>query len=213
MKKILLLCAALLALAANAQGVYKPYKEFIFEAEMNQGDSVRQLYVSMWTTDSAFWGDASQRQLFYAYHDSYNKDSLAAAWPYTVNVESTGIIENEKKVWLHPPRSGAFAMFEYFPFPEMKFPPKRNRKYRRYYIGDVDGHFKVLRYKIAETYIKCNDDFVVGVKGRHVGRSGEWLWQVLYEKDKGFIFIGGYRPDGRFVWLELKDIIEHKRIE
>lgn len=213
MKKILLLCAAMIALGVNAQSVYKPYKEFIFEAEVNLGDSVQQLYVSMWTTDSAFWGDASQRQLFYAYHNSYNKDSLAAAWPYTANVESTGIIENEKKVWLHPPRSGAFTMFEYFPFPEMKFPLKCDRKYRRYYIGDVDGHFKVLRYKITETCINGNVDDGVGVMGRHVGRSGEWHWQAFYDKDKGFTFLGGYRPDGRFVWLSLKDIIEHKRIE
>ena len=83
MKKLFLLGAVLCALGVNAQSVYKPYKEFIFEAEVNLGDSVRQLYVSMWTTDSAFWGDASQRQLFYAYHNSYNKDSLAAARPPT----------------------------------------------------------------------------------------------------------------------------------
>ncbi len=213
MKKILLLCAAMVALGVNAQNIYKPYKEFIFEAEVNQGDSAQQLYVSMWTTDSAFWGDKSQRQLFYAYHNSYNKDSLAAAWPYTANVESTGIIENEKKVWLHPPRSGAFALFEYFPFPEIKFPLKCDRKYRRYYIGYIDGHFKILRYKITETCINGNVDDGVGVMGRHVGRSGEWHWQVLYEKDRGFFSIGGYRPDGRFVCLELMDIIEHKRIE
>ncbi|MBR6048610.1 MAG: hypothetical protein IKP83_00425 [Bacteroidales bacterium] len=213
MKKILLLCAALLAVAANAQGVYKPYKEFIFEAEMNLGDSVRQLYVSMWTTDSAFWGDASQRQLFYAYHDSYNKDSLAAAWPYTEHVESTGIIENEKKVWLHPPRSDAFALFEYFPFPEMKFPLKCDRKYRRYYIGDVDGHFKILRYKITENCINGNVDDGVVAMGRHVGGGGEWHWQVFYDKDRGFTSIAGYLPDGRFIGLYLKDVVEHKGIE
>ena len=210
-RTILFLCLVLYALGANAQSVYKPYKEFIFIAEVNLGNSVRQLYVSMWTTDSSFWGDASQRQLFYAYHDNYNKDSLAAAWPYTANVESTGIIENEKKVWLHPPRSDAFAMFEYFPFPEMKFPLKCDRKYRRYYIGDVEGRFKILRYKITETCFNGNIDNCVGVMGRHVGKGGEWDWQAFYDKDRGFTSIGGYLPDGRFVWLELIDTIEHNK--
>lgn len=206
MKKILLLCSAMTALGVNAQGVYTPYREFVFEAMVHQGDSSQRRYVSMWTTDSAFWGDASQRQLFYAYHDSYNKDSLSVAWPYTDNVESTGIIENEKRVWLHPPRSGAFVIFEYFPFPEMRFPLRCDRKYRRYYVGDVEGRFKILRYKMTETCIEGN----VFIMGIHTGRSGEWHWQAIYDSDKGFAFIGAYHPDGRYIWLELKDIVEHR---
>ena len=114
MKKILLLCAMLFALAANAQNVYRPYREFVYMVTVRCGDSVHTSYLSMWATDSAFEADASQRQLFYAYHDSYNKDSLAAVWPYKDRVESTGIIENDKKVWIHPPRSGEFALLEYY---------------------------------------------------------------------------------------------------
>lgn len=198
-------------MSANAQNVYKPYREFIFVAEVNQGDTVRQLYVSMWTTDSAFWGDASQRQLVYAYHDSYNKDSLAAAWPYKEKIETTGIIENEKKVWLHPPRSGDLALLEYFPFPEIEFPLKCHGKYRRYFIGDVEGRFKVLRYKITVTCVDGNIDNGVGVMGRHAGRGREWHWQAFYDKDRGFTSIGGYLPDERFVSLELIDTVEHGR--
>ena len=112
MKKILLLCVMLFALAANAQNVYRPYREFVYKVTVRCGDSVHTSYLSMWATDSAFEADASQRQLFYAYHDNYNKDSLAAAWPYKDRVECTGIIENDKKVWIHPPRSGEFAMLE-----------------------------------------------------------------------------------------------------
>lgn len=39
MKNLFLLGAVLCALGVNAQSVYKPYKEFIFEAGVNQGDS------------------------------------------------------------------------------------------------------------------------------------------------------------------------------
>ena len=79
MKKALVICAAMVALSINAQNVYRPYREFVYKVTARNRDSVQVSYLSIWATDSAFEADASQRQLFYAYHDRYNKDSLAAA--------------------------------------------------------------------------------------------------------------------------------------
>lgn len=109
-KKALMICAAMVALSINAQNVYRPYREFVYKVTARNRDSVQVSYLSMWATDSAFEADASRHQLFYAYHDSYNKDSLTVAWPYKDRVECTGIIENDKKVWLHHPRSGEFEI-------------------------------------------------------------------------------------------------------
>ena len=215
MKKIVLLCAALLALAANAQNVYRPYREFVYKVTVRCGDSVHTSYLSMWATDSAFEADASQRQLFYAYHDSYNKDSLAAVWPYKDRVESTGIIENDKKVWIHPPRSGEFAMLEYFPFPELQFPAKCKHKYRRSFLGHVDflDKFMYLRYKMSIECPANSDD--IWVFGEFNGKRGKWDEELMYEDETGFSFMGFFydSPIGKSIVLELIDTIEHKTTE
>ena len=41
--------------------------------------------------------------------------------------EKSGIIENERNTWLHPPRSEQFAMLELNPYPYVKFPLKIGR--------------------------------------------------------------------------------------
>jgi hypothetical protein len=40
------------------------------------------------------------------------------------NNEMTGVIENRKNLWLHPPRTGLFAILELNPFPYVKLPIK-----------------------------------------------------------------------------------------
>ena len=196
----------------NAQNVYWPYREFVYSVTVRCGDSVHASYLSMWTTDSVFGDDALQRQLFYAYHDKYNKDSLAAEWPYKDRVECTGIIENDKKVWIHPPRSGEFAMLEYFPFPELQFPAKCKHKYRRSFLGHVDflGKFKYLRYMMVIKCIYNNNSWVV--YGEHNGKSGQWFEELLYEEDVGFSYMSFFNnyPNGKGIVLDLIDTIEHK---
>lgn len=39
-----------------------------------------------------------------------------------IQLEETGAIENEKNVWMHPPRFGLFAMLEFAPFPFIQAP-------------------------------------------------------------------------------------------
>ena len=215
MKKVLMICAAMVAFSINAQNVYRPYREFVYKVTSGNVDSVQVSYLSMWATDSAFEADASQRQLFYAYHDSYNKDSLAAVWPYKDRVESTGIIENDKKVWIYPPRSGEFALLEYFPFPELQFPAICKHKYRRSFLGHVDflDKFMYLRYKMSIECPANSDD--IWVFGEFNGKSGKWDEELMYEDETGFSFMGFFydSPIGKSIVLELIDTIEHKTAE
>lgn len=212
-KKALMICAAMVALSINAQNVYRPYREFVYKVTARSGDSVQMSYLSMWATDRVFEADASQRQLFYAYHDNYNKDSLAAAWPYKDRVECTGIIENGKKVWLHPPRSGEFAMLEYFPFPELQSPSKCKQKYRRSFLGHVDflDKFMYLRYKMSIECPANSDD--KWVFGEFNGKSGQWFEELMYKKEVGFVVMGFFynAPIGKSIVFELIDTIEHKQ--
>lgn len=45
------------------------------------------------------------------------------------NNEMTGVIENRKNLWLHPPRTGLFAVLELNPFPYIKQPLKVGAKW------------------------------------------------------------------------------------
>ena len=136
-------------------------------------------------------------------------------WPYKDRVESTGIIENDKKVWIHPPRSGEFALLEYFPFPELQFPAICKHKYRRSFLGHVDflDKFMYLRYKMSIECPANSDD--IWVFGEFNGKSGKWDEELMYEDETGFSFMGFFydSPIGKSIVLELIDTIEHKTTE
>lgn len=44
-------------------------------------------------------------------------------------IYNTGIIENNERIWMHPPRNGVFSVLEYSPFPEIRFPANLKRKW------------------------------------------------------------------------------------
>ena len=211
----------LCALTANAQNIYTPYREFVFvcryheyttdkNQQVDTTEDVR-FYVSMWATDSAWEADATQRQLFYAYHDRYDRDSLATAWPYKEKVESTGIIENKKTLWLHPPRWNRLALLEYFPFPEIEKNIKCGRrtaagnKYHRMFVGHVDflNKFKIIRYKMEVKYCENNDIWIEG-------KTKGWSERICFNEEKGF-FEMQFDCKGSQIQLSLIDIVNHNK--
>ncbi len=54
------------------------------------------------------------------------------------NYEWTGLIENRKNVWLHPPRHQFFSILEFSPFPFIKMPLKIGKKWQS---GLTIGYF------------------------------------------------------------------------
>jgi len=46
-------------------------------------------------------------------------------------IGSTGVIEENNRIWLHPPRQGEFKILEYSPFPEIVFPINGNQQWFR----------------------------------------------------------------------------------
>ena len=208
MKKILLLVLWLHATIVVAQNIYTPYKEYIYEAKTLIAGKEEVQYISMWATDDVWEMDSTQRQLFYAYHKHCNKDRLTTAWPYSDNVESTGIIETENRIWLHPPRWEKLSVLEYFPFPEIDKNTLCGDKYKRMFLGydDFIEKWMWLRYKMT---IECNDNAIF-IRGRAKNKQGEWLEMLIYEKEKGFVYMEFISPVDRTIKLKLVNIIEHK---
>ncbi|MBO7201567.1 MAG: hypothetical protein J6V54_09280, partial [Bacteroidales bacterium] len=68
MKKTILLSLLSLftVLVVEAQSVYTPMKEFLFEVQTTVGNEKEVQYISMWATDKPWEADSSQHELFYA---------------------------------------------------------------------------------------------------------------------------------------------------
>ena len=210
MKKTILLSLLSLftVLVVEAQSVYTPMKEFLFEVQTTVGNEKEVQYISMWATDKPWEADSSQHELFYAYHGHCSSDYLAAQWPYTDDVEATGMIETDAYVWLHPPRWRKLSVLEYFPFPELTKDIVSESKYTRMFIGSVDflDKWMFLRYKMEVEKIENK----IIIHGKAKSRRGEWAETLIYEKEKGFVYMEFISPVDRTIKLKLVNIIEHK---
>ena len=89
---------------------------------------------------------------------------------------------DEKTVWIHPPRSGYFAILEYFPFPEVALPVKCKRSYSRWFIGHIDfiDRYAILRYRM---HIECHGDTTI-ITAR--SQSGRWKATYCFTPTEGF---------------------------
>ena len=203
MKKAFLIAALLCSLSIGAQTIYSPQKEFVFSAIYLSDSHIDTCYISMWTTNNHWEFDTKQRELCYAYHE--NSDNLIEKWPYQT-CETTGLIEDSKIIWLHPPRSEEFSILEYFPFPEINFPIKCSKKYKRAFLGHIDFLEKsgYIRYKMC---IHCDGDKSEIIGNAH-NRLGDWNVQYIFDNQCGFTKME-YHYNNIIIKLELVDIIEH----
>lgn len=59
-----------------AQSIYTPNKEFVFKVRYENNGVVKESYLSLWTQDSVWIYDNAQKQLFYAYHENADFETL-----------------------------------------------------------------------------------------------------------------------------------------
>lgn len=60
---------------------------------------------------------------------SYYINKKLAEKSIVSTVENTGVIENERQLWMHPFRSNQYNFTEVAPFPEVKFPVEVGREW------------------------------------------------------------------------------------
>ena len=83
----------------------------------------------------------NQTVLSYYYLKGENREKAGFA-------SSSGAIENEANVWIHPPRDKYFRMLELNPFPFVKFPPKADHTWK--WKLDVGSRWGDPRWKTWE---------------------------------------------------------------
>ncbi|MGE4346897.1 MAG: hypothetical protein AB7D46_05725 [Flavobacteriaceae bacterium] len=134
--------------------------------------------------------------------------------------ETTGAIENEINVWIHPPRSNLFKILELNPFPYIKQPYKIGTRWSwKLKIGEYWSDKRWLEwkgsieniydYEIKEKknistkfgYLEC---YVVHSKAK--SRIGETQLISYFNPEFGFVKLEYINIDGTKIFLELEKV-------
>ncbi|MEO0189782.1 MAG: hypothetical protein ABIL18_02250, partial [candidate division WOR-3 bacterium] len=126
--------------------------------------------------------------------------------------ETTGVIEDSKRIWIHPPREGDFEFTELAPYPEIQKPFKEGKKWKSILkIGEGWGEWEGLtvrsNYKIIG---KTNFSTPMGdfnncwqVDASAESKTGIFTLRLYFHPEYGFVFLEYHKPSGEIVILEL----------
>ena len=134
--------------------------------------------------------------------------------------EKTGLVENKKNVWLHPPRTDLSSILELNPFPCIRFPLIIGKMWKgKLIIGDFWGDVRWIswegqitnnyKYKISR---KCTIDTELGVLKCYIVKSvatstlGKTHLTSYFNQQYGFIRYEYTNIDGSQILINLKKV-------
>lgn len=136
------------------------------------------------------------------------------------NNEMTGVIENRKNLWLHPPRTGLFGILELNPFPYIKQPIKVGaewtwklkfgdqwaNKWWQLWKGENENeiHYKITGKTTIKTKLGVLKCYVVESEAKSALGSTKLV--SYYHKDFGFVKLNYTNIDKSKLALELQSI-------
>ena len=139
---------------------------------------------------------------------------------------STGLIENEKNIWLHPFRGKYFSVTEFSPFPYVKLPLKEGTKWT-WRLPEIDSRWsdpRIIEYKgtVEATYnYKIVDEknlktafgvlscFVIDAEAEN--RIGKSKLRSYFNPQYGFVLLEYTNIDKSKLILELVQINQTKK--
>lgn len=105
----------------------------------------------------------------------YNQTVISYAYPQVngnINFSSsTGVIENEKNVWMHPPRDRFFRILEINPFPFIQAPYEIGSKWN--WTLKIGSFWGDERWKTWESSIENRYEYVITNKSRIPTKLGD----------------------------------------
>lgn len=137
-------------------------------------------------------------------------------WSYEKGgAEVTGIIDNPKRVWSHPPRGGDFRFTELTSFPEIIKPFKKGDKWGGVlHIGqgwgeleglDINNYYEVIGQKDVSTAFKNFKD-CWQVDTRTESKKGNYKVTYYFHPEYGFVRWEYTNPDSTKVILDLEKV-------
>ena len=224
----------------NPQGeerFMRVYKEAVRKPEINeQGDtSYYTLLYARYMLVDTFDEDSCIRQytvrinpsnIGYGFSPDYDQTvEVFEFWlkngarPF--DVSASGIVENERNIWMHPPRSLLLSILELNPFPYIKFPAKKGLKWKwKLTIGSQWGDplwkewegaiVNRYRYNIVDT--SCSLSTALGtlncvrVEASAKSRIGKTGLTAYYNEKYGFVKFDYINIDGSKIVIDLQSL-------
>jgi hypothetical protein len=185
--------------------VYLIGREFLYKFSFSKNDTILKSDVEhirlevQGTTEpfSRFSPDYDQTVIEYSYLDK-NSNVLSQ--------EKTGVIENDRNIWLHPPRSQEAGILQLSAFPYIKF----DRKKWNWDLEAAYSNYKAEVYR--HTYSKSKSHLYQSELGPLLcetifaeteSSNGKTSSRFLYNKDYGFILLEFLNIDGTKITLAL----------
>ena len=151
----------------------------------------------------------SQTVLEYTYYSSSGKAAFAS---------SSGVIENSKNVWMHPPRDKYFRILELNPFPFIRFPYREGATWK--WKLDVGASWSDVRWKTWDGMLHIRYRYHMGetetipipgggeaecriVRAEAVSRIGKTTLVLHYHPVYGFVRMHYVNIDGSRTFLDL----------
>ena len=185
--------------------------DFSFSDVFNPKDSCVNLYeVEVLCTAKPFRKDYNQTvEAFYFLYDDQR-----SRWPLSYS----GIVENERNLWMHPNRSCLFRVLELNPFPYIQYPIEKGRHWKwKLTFGSHWGDERwktwtgkiVNKYKYTITDTDCEVVTPMGtlscVKVEAVAKSriGNTRLTAYYNDTYGFVKMDNTNIDGSRLVVDL----------
>lgn len=132
------------------------------------------------------------------------EDRFSIGW---INADTTGFVESEQRVWLHPPRNNQYSLTEFAPFPDVR----KNMQVgdsiaTKLLIGEGWGEFshsEVISTYYPEKIVIEKTDTIRKIHARAV--SGDKVNTVDYEfhSGRGFLYFDYLFYNGDRLRIEL----------
>ncbi|MEO0554646.1 MAG: hypothetical protein AAF149_15685 [Bacteroidota bacterium] len=209
--------------------VYKPCHEFIFRSKYwSEGELISDEKISLFITGNGWQYDSSQAEALLLYKADYSESSVNKIKSFGINPEindrpwvsesATGIIDNEKTMFLHPFRHNQYYFTEIAPFPQVIYPLHVGKAWSAALnIGGGWGIWDGIRLETAYRVVNKESLTINGNEYNNcwkisssatseVGISYLTMW---FHEEFGFVKFNYVIYSGQILQIELDRLIEH----
>ena len=154
------------------------------------------------------------------YIPNYNQTVIKYQYYPIISRNATGVVENEKNIWMHPPRQSLFEVLELNPFPYIKYPLKVGQEWEwKLKIGEKWGdlrwkkwegsitnimNYKITDYRKEQTSLGNLDCYIIVASAK--SRIGNTQLTAFFNKKHGFVKLDYLNIDGSTLKFKLINI-------
>lgn len=197
MKKFLIFCCLFINQQYCSGQIYTPGKDFVFDVQYYQSDhKITTKEIITLSISGRNWSDTQdQKEAIWNYKANQKtknqfKDQFSLGW---TKHDTTGIIENDKKIWLHPPRHNQYTLNETAPFPDFRRNLKVGDTYQSIlYIGNGFGEWTGEKIKCTYEILRRDQDsadtrWTISAKSEFDGKTN--ILKMIFSEKRGFILM------------------------